>query len=78
MLPFLTFRIRADTSEEEISYLWHNPANLRELHHLPAATLRFWDASLTAPPGNSLVHERPYSKNLKYWGLGERGGLRVR
>lgn len=50
MLPFLTFRIMADTSGEKISHLWHNPANLRELHHLPTATLGFWDVSLIAPP----------------------------
>lgn len=31
MLPFLTFGIRADTSKEEISHLWRDPANLREL-----------------------------------------------
>ena len=31
MLPFLTFRIRVDTSKAEISLLWRNPANLWEL-----------------------------------------------
>lgn len=31
MLPFLTFGIRADTRKEEISHLWHSPANLWEL-----------------------------------------------
>lgn len=50
MLPFLTFKIRADPSREEISpwHFWHSSANLGVCRH-PAAKLGFVGAGLEAP-----------------------------
>lgn len=50
MLPFLTFKIRADPSREEISpwHFWHSSVNLGVRRH-PAATLGFVGTGLEAP-----------------------------
>lgn len=44
MLPFLTFKIRADPSREEISpwHFWHSSVNLWELAVTPLPRWALW------------------------------------